>query len=301
MRTSSPCRTSLTDSRSRRGLGHGGFTLIELLVVIAIISLLAAILFPAFAAVRGQARRTSCGNNLLQIGLGITQYVQDNDSIFPPAASYNNVVSPALRGGMASEIQPYIKNSQVLHCPDDPVQDSTGDLTVNNHDYTDYAYNEYLGWNPEINPPTYVNCDGSGNCALQGNPETEVLNPAVTVAATDSFPSDASNYTVYPRLGSVVDTTVTPNAWSFTDGNASPVKSYYSYVDQRHLGGAMYLMADGHVKWYRPEAVGTGWYSQGVAVAPAYVDIASPAETSTGTIYDSNSLPGNIQVTFSPD
>src|ERR1700760_1989216 len=62
------------------------FTLIELLVVIAIIAILAAILFPVFAQVREKARQATCASNQKQIGLGILQYVQDNDEIYPFAA-----------------------------------------------------------------------------------------------------------------------------------------------------------------------------------------------------------------------
>src|ERR1700722_16915261 len=60
-----------------------GFTLIELLVVIAIIAILAAILFPVFAAAREKARQTSCASNLKQIGLAILQYAQDYDELYP--------------------------------------------------------------------------------------------------------------------------------------------------------------------------------------------------------------------------
>lgn len=66
---------------SRRPLS--GFTLIELLVVIAIIAILAAILFPVFAKVRENARRTQGASNLNQAALAIMQYVQDTDELLP--------------------------------------------------------------------------------------------------------------------------------------------------------------------------------------------------------------------------
>lgn len=73
-----------------------GFTLVELLVVIAIIGVLVALLLPAVQSAREAARRTTCQNQLRQIGIACQNYA-DVRREFPKAASRLDPSSPALR------------------------------------------------------------------------------------------------------------------------------------------------------------------------------------------------------------
>lgn len=113
---------SLSPARIR-----GAFTLIELLVVLAIISVLAAILFPVFAAAREKARQTACASNLRQIGLAFAMYESDWDGRLPDRRDLKITLGyrpwttwpPSdPRGGWAVEVMsPYAKNTQIWSCP----------------------------------------------------------------------------------------------------------------------------------------------------------------------------------------
>ncbi|MAC55656.1 Fimbrial protein precursor [Gimesia maris] len=73
----------LAGARAVNSAPRRGFTLIELLVVIAIIAILIALLLPAVQQAREAARRSSCKNNLKQLGIALQNY-HDTHGVFPP-------------------------------------------------------------------------------------------------------------------------------------------------------------------------------------------------------------------------
>jgi len=89
-----------------------GFTLVELLVVISIIGSLVALLLPAMQAAREAARRTSCTNNLRQMGVALATY-HDSFATLPPAVLEDWGGSPYLHTWMVF-VLPYLEETSLF-------------------------------------------------------------------------------------------------------------------------------------------------------------------------------------------
>ena len=230
---------------------RSGFTLIELLVVIAIIAILAAILFPVFARARENARRSSCTSNLKQIALGVIQYRQDNDELFPAVATLN--VTNGL--GWANSIQPYLKSTQIFQCPSESNSQTTANNggTVVTEGFTDYYFNAILSWNGDYTTPKYQT--GINEAALLSSSLTVMLGDGNGSQSSSRFRSNGCG-TASNAPAAAVATADSP---AFTNCGAT-VGNYASTGGMggagsdswvRHLDGSNLAFADGHVKWYK--------------------------------------------------
>ncbi len=244
-----------TTSRQR------GFTLGELFAVLVILSVTAAFLYPVVighGASKERNQRNQCMSNLKQVGLALLSYAQDNDETFPPIVSketYTGHLLPAFHAPNGS-LPPKIPQGMRLPAANywlgqlEQIEWKGGrtgghfDMGIKGF-LSPYFNNATVVWCatplPNKQYPVYMTNDLAGGAAL-----SHFANPSVTVAAMDGE-------LIFPTAGHAHESTARLNAWM--KESRQPKGGMVGEAANRHNGGATYLLADGHVKWFKPDVV----------------------------------------------
>jgi prepilin-type N-terminal cleavage/methylation domain-containing protein/prepilin-type processing-associated H-X9-DG protein len=229
---------------------RSAFTLIELLVVIAIIAILAAILFPVFAAAKDKAKQIACLSNMNQIGIALVLYKQDyDDQIFFRTISANSVgrtrvPNPTYLTKTVNSaayypelwynlLLPYDKSTQIYACPSDGAPtispDPTGASTIKR---------------------SYI-----VSSAIEDLSDSEVANQTQTIVVTEKWSAPGDTW-VDQMDGDMLPQQTEPNEMN-TPAN-------------RHSNGMNSTFFDGHAKWLTPGAIWTSADLSGCQLIHSY-------------------------------
>jgi len=257
------------------------FTLIELLVVIAIIAILAAILFPVFAAAKQSAKGAASISNSKQIAMGQMIYTADNDDRFPLDTTWGQ--PNAMLGWNWNDpreiyapwtwiILPYMKSANLFEDPLTTASPTSWNSTIVTYcEFTQFGY-AYTVASPTLGDWT--------NWVRTPQSTSAFAKPSESVLLASHFEFSKGNGTWwYYGLGSLLFNQYTveePNCYTspancfdnWGDGWASDQMlddrtegAFTGGVALRKAGNAVVAWVDGHASSIAPTklAAGTNW------------------------------------------
>ncbi len=179
---------------------RAAFTLIELLVVVAILTILIGLLLPAVQKVREAAARTSCTNNLRQIGLGTHNY-ENTCNVLPPLWSCQTT-QPRSHASLFYFLLPFVEQQNLF-----ALGTSGSNPTLTND--TLLYWSSFPSVGNVIVKPYLCPADGS-------NPTNIDLNSQNYYGCTYATTNYAGNVMVYDPAGPCSILTAMPDGTSNT-------------------------------------------------------------------------------------
>jgi len=172
---------------------------------------------------------SGCTSNIKQVALATLMYSQDYGGKLPPA------IFPGKTVGWANGLQPYIKSYALLQCPAVDYNQKYSLMAELNRLLIDPVIPRQTRI-PQANQPGFTDYWMNRNLSGIGSEKIHNVNQVIMFGDGDgSAPQSTASYAIN-RL---------PATW--LQSSDSPAK--------RHLGGANYAFADGHVKWLKPGQV----------------------------------------------
>ena len=226
--------TLATSPRPRRG----GFTLIELLVVIAIIAILASMLLRALSKAKASALKTSCLNNLHNLGLAMLMYSDDYNGFIPRGnhTPWFLVYMPYVpEGGTTKDF----RHIRIFKCPAYPNKDPKRKQVIT------YVIN---GW--KFNSPK----DMTGLEQVEPSKLNKFQRPSESIHLADN--EDGSWRPIVTGLNDQI--TNLNDVWSPSHlpyNSAKRLNSERRVAAKRHANGSGLLYLDGHSGFLKGEQI----------------------------------------------